>query len=100
MVPFVASFTENPLFTIVGLVLTFIKIDLLAIVAELLAFVSEWAHIAEPGVAVSMKLATGPESFGLEPSFHILFRTYWVFTKLKLFNERYTRQLCGTLDIW
>jgi hypothetical protein len=36
MVPFFAALAFDPLFSIVSLVLTFIEIDLLAVVAELL----------------------------------------------------------------
>ena len=88
MVPFFAALAFDPLFSIVSLVLlTFIEIDLLAVVAELLALECEWAQIAEPRVLVPVKLSTGPEVLRLVPGLNVCLRAYRVFAHPQLFGR-------------
>jgi hypothetical protein len=48
MVPLVTSLAQDPLLSIVGLVFTFVKIYLFAVIAELFGFVGLRANVTEP----------------------------------------------------
>lgn len=87
MVPFFAALAFDPLFSIVSLVLTFIEIDLLAVVAELLILECVWAQIAEPRVLVPVKLSAGPEVLGLIPGLNVCLWADRVFAHPELFGR-------------
>lgn len=62
MVPLLAFLAEDPLLSVVVHIVGFMffEINLLAVVAILLILISFGAQITEPGVLVSMNLATSP----------------------------------------
>ena len=86
VVPLFAALAFYPPFSIVSLVLTFIEIDLLAVVAELLILECVWAQIAEPRVLVPVKLSAGPEVLGLIPGLNVCLRADRVFAHPELFG--------------
>ena len=80
MIPFVTAVALDPLFSVVStLVLTFIEINLFAVVAVLLDIVCEGANIAEPGVLVSVELPACPEFLGFITCLNVLFGANVVF---------------------
>ncbi len=80
MVPFVAFLTKNPLLPIVGLVLTFIEINLLAVVAVLFIPESQRTDIAQPRIVLSVKKPSRPEILWLISCFNVSLRADRIFT--------------------
>jgi hypothetical protein len=80
MVPFVAFLTKNPLLPIVGLVLTFIEINLLAVVAVLFIPESQRTDIAQPRIVLSVKKSSRPKILWLISCFNVSLRADRIFT--------------------